>query len=419
MNSPVQLNERIGSLDFIRGIAILGILAMNIAHFSYPFFGAFNPYVYGFDSETDSLVRFLTYVFFDQKMMGLFTILFGAGFYLFIDRLDKKQLGLKVIDIYTKRLLWLFIFGVIHAYFIWPGDVLYHYAILAFFLFPFRTWKVKNLIYLVVFLLIIQLSNSLIIHNRTVNQYKEYRTSLAIQGDERVAKDSTIIKAWEKRVILKTKEDYEKETALRKGNYIDNFKANISFQEVHKGKLFYSSILFRNLMMMIIGLIFIKTGVFSNYKIWRYYWPFTIVTMLLGIGLCATYSYYNTYLYSMPVRTLAGVLSFRVGPMVLSIGYLLLFNGLFQKFFARLKFRPFSSVGKMAFTNYIMQSIICVIVFFGFGFNHFDQYNRTELWIIVIAIWVFQIILSLVWLKNHKYGPLEWLWRRLTYGKQV
>jgi uncharacterized protein len=105
--------------------------------------------------------------------------------------------------------------------------------------------------------------------------------------------------------------------------------------------------------------------------------------------------------------------------MVLSIGYLLLFNGLYQKFFAGLKFKPFSSVGKMAFTNYILQSIICAIIFFGYGFNRFDQYNRTELWIIVIAIWIFQIALSMLWLKNHKYGPLEWAWRRLTYGKQV
>ena len=121
-------------------------------------------------------------------------------------------------------------------------------------------------------------------------------------------------------------------------------------------------------MMMIIGIIFIKIGIFSNYKIWRYYWLITIVITLIGIGLCATYSFYGTYHYTLPVSPLAKILSFRVGPMVLSIGYLLLFNGLFQKFLTRLKFRPFSSVGKMAFTNYIMQSIICAIIFFGYGF---------------------------------------------------
>ncbi|MEM8896055.1 MAG: DUF418 domain-containing protein, partial [Bacteroidota bacterium] len=119
---PTQTSSRIPSLDFLRGVAILGILFINIENFAYP--DSWSPYKFGFDEPIDRATRFWVYFLTQGKFYNMFALLFGVGFYIFLERLEKKSLGLSAMDIYSRRLLWLFVIGVTHAYLIWSGDVL-------------------------------------------------------------------------------------------------------------------------------------------------------------------------------------------------------------------------------------------------------------------------------------------------------
>ncbi len=121
---PTRQSERIGSLDFLRGIAVLGILIINVESFSYP--NPWSPYQYGFASDADRTTRFWVYFLAQGKFFSMFALLFGVGFYIFLERLEQKGIGLRAMDIFARRLLWLFVFGLIHAFFIWNGDILYH-----------------------------------------------------------------------------------------------------------------------------------------------------------------------------------------------------------------------------------------------------------------------------------------------------
>jgi uncharacterized protein len=150
MPLPTKINERIESLDFLRGIAILGILFINIESFAYP--NPWSSWQYGFDNLIDHHTRFWVYFLTQGKFYTMFALLFGVGFVIFLERIQKKTKGLNALDLYARRLLWLFIFGVLHAYLIWNGDILYHYAICGFLLLPFRVIKSKYLILTVAFL---------------------------------------------------------------------------------------------------------------------------------------------------------------------------------------------------------------------------------------------------------------------------
>ena len=167
---------RIESLDFLRGIAIFGIVFINIENFAYP--DSWSPWKYGFDTAIDRETRFWVYFLTQGKFATMFTLLFGVGFHLFLERLEKKQIGLRAMDIYARRLLWLFIIGIIHAYFIWNGDVLYHYAICGFLLFPFRAMSNKGLLFAVLLLILIKTGNS---YEKTEKRNISYNSYLTIK----------------------------------------------------------------------------------------------------------------------------------------------------------------------------------------------------------------------------------------------
>ena len=129
----------------------------------------------------------------------MFTLLFGVGFYIFLERLEKKGLGLKALDIYSRRLLWLFLFGVFHSYIIWNGDILYHYAACGFLLFPFRSFSIKQLSIILIILVSILLVNSFKITSNTNVQLIKYSTAINIPDEKRSDDDNKVIKSWEER----------------------------------------------------------------------------------------------------------------------------------------------------------------------------------------------------------------------------
>lgn len=408
-----QYYERIGVLDFLRGIAVLGILLINIESFSYP--DPWSPFKYGYQGAVDHQARFWVYFFAQGKFFSMFTLLFGTGFYIFLDRLERKGAGLKGMDIYARRLFWLFIFGLIHAYLIWNGDVLYHYAICGFLLFPFRSFSVRQLLLVITVLAGVLLYNDYRRAVKTNEQYRTYREIVNKPAAARSADDRETLAKWERRTS--PREGYVGSVPPTRQTYWQSIEANAEHPKVHEGAIFYKGILIRTLIMMLLGVVLIKSGVFHNYRTVPYYWPATLA--LLAVALAVNYMryYHWTFTYYEPVTQVWKAWLFTFPKELSGLAYILFINGLYQKFMSRSGGGAISAAGRMALSNYIFQSILCGLIFYGYGFGVYGHLTRSELLLIVPAIWLVQLVLSRIWLARFKQGPLESLWRRLTYGK--
>ncbi|MCA6075112.1 DUF418 domain-containing protein [Fulvivirga sedimenti] len=405
---PIQATKRLGSLDFLRGIAVLGILVINIESFAYD--DPWSPFKYGFDSAVDANTRFWVYFLAQGKFFSMFTLLFGVGFFMFLERL--QGLGLKAMDIYARRLLWLFIFGVIHAYVIWDGDVLYHYAICGFLLFPFRSFKLKQLMITVLIFTGILFYNSYQNAKRIEFLHEQAILAQRLPAEDRTGQQAEDIEIWKKRT---SKGIAVTDTATVRKSLVESITINADHSGVHKGNILYPGILFRTLIMMILGIILYKTGIFSDIRNKKLYWSTTL--LLFFVALVINYLRYDhwTFHYFEPVENVWQSWLFTLPKETLGVAYILVLNGLYHQVLKGKDLNPISLAGRMALTNYIMQSIICALIFYGYGFGRYNTFNRYELLFIVSGIWIFQLIASTWWMKTHKQGPLEALWRKLTY----
>lgn len=409
--APTSSAERIGTLDFLRGIAILGILVMNIESFSYP--DPWSPFKNGFSRPEDHTVRFWVYFLAQGKFFSMFTLLFGVGFYVFLERLEAKGLGLKALDIYARRLLWLFVIGVIHAYMIWDGDVLYHYAVCGFLIFPFRSFTIRQLLMVLCIPIAILLFNDYQRTLRTQNSFLSYEKAIEKSEDERTADEQRTIDQWVRKTTEGKSEMKVDETPRQ--TLLESWVANAEHTRVHKGAILYQGILFRTLIMMILGILLYKSGIFKDYRSVRYYWPLTITLLILALVINYHRYQHWTYDYYHPVTNIWKGWLFTFPKETLGLAYILVFNGLYQKWLKNSKFKIISTAGKMALTNYIFQSILCGLIFYGYGLGKYNEYSRSELLLIVVMIWVIQLGLSWWWMKRFSQGPLERAWRKLTY----
>ena len=409
---PTIYTERIGSLDFLRGVAIFGILFINIENFAYP--DSWSPWKYGFDAPIDRDTRFWIYFLTQGKFYNMFALLFGVGFYIFLERLDRKGVGLQAMDLYARRLLWLFIIGIGHAYLIWDGDVLYHYAICGLLLIPFRSFSIQSLWLVVVILAMLELVGSYESVDKRRKSFDAYLAAKEIPEEQRTPEQEKKISYWEDRLVQKSPEP--ETTHVPKETYWQGLKKTYTYARAHKGLLYYQGILFRSLMVMIIGVIFYKQGIFKDYRKWKFYWPISIGFILIALAINHWRFYHWTYLYHQPVLKVWIEFLFTFPKELLGVGYILLLNGLYQKFALTRRLGFISNIGRTALSNYILQSILLGIFFYGYGFSQFNKFSRVELLSIVGGVWLVQIVLTTAWLKKYKKGPLESLWRKLTYN---
>ncbi len=404
--------KRIPSLDFLRGIAVLGILFINIENFAYP--DSWSTFKFGFDDPIDRSARFWIYFLTQGKFYTMFALLFGVGFYIFLERLERKSMGLMAMDIYARRLLWLFIIGVGHAYLIWSGDVLYHYAICGLLLFPFRSMKTRYLLVAVAILASLLLVKSYEQTTRRQGWKEAAHAAQSIAPEHRTDKQNRSIDFWNDKLLAQSADTSHHDAP--KSTYWMGLTESYKHASVHKGMLYYQGLLFPSLIVMIIGIVLYRSGIFSDYRKWSYYWPMSI--SLLFIGLLINYDRYHhwTYDYFNPILSMWRGWLHTFPKETLGIAYVLILNGLFQKLNILRRATFISQVGRMALTNYIFQNIVLGLIFYGYGMAQFNQWSRFELLGIVLGVWVVQIVLSAIWLQNHQQGPLEYLWRKLTYS---
>ena len=425
--APISQQERIHIIDSLRGIAILGILLMNI-----PGFGLAPAAISDFSLQPQgNLNYYFWYVFgpgvFEGSQRGIFSMLFGAGMYIFVTRLEKRTTGLMPAELFLRRQLWLLVFGVFHAYvLLWYWDILYHYAICGIILFAFRRLSPKYLFIAATFCLVMMTARE----NRDL--YK--RKSTIAKGEMIAAMDTTKIKLTDiqKEQLGKMneikerskpeakKKKMEKQLKEIRGGYAELYEARSNMAEEGETMGMYYWAIWDVPLFMFIGLAFFKLGILQGEAKTKVYAWMAVIG--LGVGLPLSYLYvtydvnYNFNWFEIVKNKRFDF--YELQRFIHSIGIFGLIMLMYKSGWFKWMFALIRPVGQMAFTNYLMQSVICGIIFMGIGFGLFGRLEYHQLFYVVAAVWFVQIIWSHIWLRYFRFGPLEWLWRSLTYWKR-
>jgi uncharacterized protein len=391
--APVR--ERIEALDVVRGVAVGGILLANVM----VFFGLFTiPASLAAAMPTaaaDNIARFLEKVFVDGKFYSVFSLLFGIGFGVQLNRG-----GDAAVPRFKRRLRILLGIGAIHAFLIWAGDILLLYALLGFTMPWFARKSDRSLLQWACGLLAVPTVLYLIALAAWMLTGPH-----AVQAASDVGAPPKILAYFE---------------AMGRGGLKDGIIGNLVFVAIRWADLIITVRFPKVLGMFVLGLWTVRAGVAlspSTHRAILMRWAILGWTVGLPANLIAAWSV-ERWPYLMPsVGGVLGVAMQAVGVPLLAIGYaatiaLLVVDG-------RRVIGMFGPVGRMALTNYLMHSLICVVLSYGFGFALWWRVGASRAIAIAVAILAVQIPLSAWWLSRYRFGPVEWVWRRLTYGRPI
>lgn len=419
---PTESKERIDSLDIIRGVALFGILLMNIVGFGL-YKAYYDPTNSGGATGWDLKVWWINNLFFEGTMRGLFSMLYGAGIVLFNSRTVNGLLGIEVTDAYFRRTLWLLMFGVVHAYLLlWVGEILFPYAVVGLVAYSFRNMRPKQLIIGGLLLsTMLTLLNTKDYFN-TKETFDSYNTAIATKrnSDTLTLESKKAIAEWETIMADKkvTPDAYNNIKKEFNKSYASIVWYRASIVQVRQSVTLYREWIWDVFSMVLLGMAFFKNGIFKAEKTNRYYWIMLLSGYLIGIAV----NYWETnyivqHHFDIQAFSLTAI-THELGRVPTTIGHIGLIMLFIKSGICPLLKKALAAVGQMAFTNYIMHTIICIFIFMGFGFGAYGKLMRHELYYIVLGIWIFQIIVSPLWLKYFRFGPLEWVWRSLTYWKK-
>lgn len=419
---PIDNAGRINSMDVMRGVALLGILLMNITGFGLPYAYS-DPTVAGGSSGWNLKAWWVDAMFFEGTMRGMFSMLFGAGIILFLERPTNGTGDIRLANAFFRRLMWLFLFGIIHAYILlWDGEILYPYALIGMFAFSFRNWKPKYLILFGVLLLLCATALSTKDYLKDKIKYDKYITATKKkdQGIALIKKDSTAIDEWNG-LVKDRKPDQEKlnkEIEEYNKNYFCVVWYKASINQMMQSFVMYRYFFWDIFAMMLLGMAFFRLKILQAQRSNKFY----LAMVLIGYAIGLTVNYFESkYLidnrFSVMSISITN-LSYDLGRVFVTMGHIGLIMLFIKSGILGFLRNSLGAVGRMAFTNYITQTIICNTIFLGIGFGLFGKLQRYELYYVVFSIWLFQLIISPIWLKYFRFGPLEWAWRSLTYWKK-
>jgi len=398
--APVGDRDRLVSLDVLRGVAVLGILVLNIQSFSMIGAAYMNPHAYGDLEGANRTVWYFTHLLGDQKFMSIFSMLFGAGIALMAASAEAK--GRSAVWLHVRRMAWLGLFGLLHAHLLWYGDILWFYAWCGFLAYFLRRLPVPILIGLAVLLFAISSGISAF-----------FGWSMEFWGEEGVQQFSD--ESW-----LPTAEIVQKELDAYRGGWLSQAPHRsmtaIFFETL---LLFVFGIGFKALGLMLIGIALFRTGVLSAKRSPGFY--LAMIVLGLGIGLpVVAFGVQQNIAHGWDVNYsffFGGLYNFWASALV-ALGYVGIVMLVCRLCGNAVFLRPLAATGRMAFTNYIAQTVICTTIFYGHGFGLFGSVERVEQIAIVAAICGVQLIWSPIWLRFFRFGPMEWLWRSLSYWER-
>lgn len=422
--APVAQTERLVILDSLRGIAILGILLMNITGFGLPYVIVWDLSVLNEFRGPNFRAWLLIEGVFEGSLRALFSMLFGAGMILFINKLEKNTSGMEPAELYFRRQMWLLFFGLVNTYiFLWFFDILFMYAVCGMLLFVFRRMSAKGLF----------IAAGICLLLATAREHRDlYKAKWNIEkGGQIHLLDTTITKLTdaqreklaimqglkEKASVETKKKLYDQQLRNGRSSLADVYEQNSTLGAEGHTLFLYYFFVWDILLFMFLGMAFFKTGILTGQHGAKTYWWLTIVG--LGIGfLLAWFRLTELLQYKFDAFRKAKEALFEFYELqrfFRAVGIFGLIMLLYKSGWFRWLFNLMRPVGQMAFTNYLLQSIICGTIFWGFGL--FGSLQRYELYYVVAAVWAFEIVFSHIWLHYFRFGPFEWLWRSLTYWK--
>ena len=408
--------KRLESLDFVRGVALFGILLMNIVGMGLgPAYD--NPTVAGGAEGINLWTWIITSVGFEGTQRALFSILFGAGVILLSSRLEANG-RTDSADIFFRRNLWLIAFGLVNSWILlWVGDILYYYGITALFLYAFRKLPGRTLLALGVGSLLLGAAWNAFDASKSLQANASYQAASAVAPAARTEEQKAAIDGWreKEREFTPSAQKYEKMRKSITASYWGAMQTRapiiMHFQSWQLYRYFFD--IFG---MMMLGMAFFKLGVLTLEVRGR-----TYLAMLVGgyaIGLAVNIMEVR-WILSHGFNMLAyqqAAITYDLGRLAMTIGHIGLLMLFLRSGLLTWLRRSMAAVGRMALTNYLTHSVIALTIFVFLGY--WGVLERHQLYLIVFAIWAIQIVASPIWLKHYHFGPVEWLWRYLTYGKK-
>lgn len=371
---------------------------MNIQSYSMPGSAYLNPTSFESLESNHLWVWLLSHVFANHKFIAIFSMLFGASIIMISSKAKKEQL--RSGNLQSRRFVSLLGLGVLHAYMLWSGDILVAYAICGFLMYYFRTKKTKVLFRTGVIFLAIGSAISLILGYSAPfwepGQFEALRDRIWSPDSASIMEEiNTYRSNWERQMLMRVPSAFELET-----------------------QVFVTDTFWRVSGLMLLGMGFYKKRVFSNKQTKKYYRKMVIYGIGFGLPLVVMgvlldfhydWDFQKSFFYFSQLNYW--------GSIFMAISYIGI-TMLLVKAYTRSKLtKILAQVGRMALSNYLLQSIVCSFIFYGHGFGLFGDLDRSAQVFMVLAIWIFLIVFSVIWLKFFRYGPFEWLWRSLSYGK--
>ncbi|QDI92705.1 DUF418 domain-containing protein [Salicibibacter halophilus] len=398
--TQIPANERIHTLDIIRGIAVFGILIANMYAFKTLAFTDVRPFIEGGTVPDGALSPFadvFNTIFVEGKFYPMFSLLFGLGFYIFYTRLIEK--GYNADRVFARRLIFLLVIGLVHLVFLWSGDILHTYALAGFLLLLFIHRQSKTIMVWIVSLL------------GVTSIFMFFLMSVTGVGLQLKMESGTgSLDTFENSVD-------SGEAVMANGSYGDILQYRF-LNEVIPILMQSIFIAIAVLPLFLIGLYMGKKGMFhdveSNVKKWRKlcvhsFWSGGLLTALMAVLHYDVLPLPSYFTFGM-----AEGVNFAAGPLLM-LFYVSAFVLLLRLKVWKKLLMPFAAVGRMALTNYLLQSLIAVFVFYGFGLGLFGQISSGVGLVIAVVIFTAQLIVSNLYLQTFKQGPMEALWRKWTY----
>lgn len=395
---------RIATLDIVRGVAVMGILAMNIVAFAMPFEAYMNPTAYGLESRADLASWLVSFILIDGKMRGLFSFLFGASTLLVIER--ARASGASPAKVHYARMLWLLVFGLAHFYFIWFGDILAGYAMTGLLLYFFRNLSVRALIRWGIALVIVQTA---LMGSGAGRMFYLAEATAVANPDVALVEELDMM---HKGFAPPSAEAVREDMALHQGPWTGLVRDRLFERgaEPFVGLVFF---VWETLAYMLLGMASLKSGFLRGAWPLERYRKWAVRCFAVGIPAYALIAFLlvrggftpeNVFLY-----VLAATTPFRPFMIVGTACLIILATRNGGALVDRI-----AAAGRAAFTNYLGTSIVMTTLFYGYGLGLYGTMSRVELWIPVLGMWALMLLWSKPWLDRFRYGPFEWLWRSLA-----
>ena len=402
--TPVQTKDREIFMDVLRGFAILGIFIANLGGFSWYGESAHEPGTFIFP-RADDITSFLHQLFIEGKFYSIFSLLFGWGIALQFKRAEDK--GINAAPVVRRRLLFMLLLGACHLL-IWAGDIVFFYALLGFLLFPLRKLSNKTLLITgAVLVLSPILLYALKMNFPVLNRPADWCAEMAMKTGASLSH-------------VHNQEEFM--NILQHGSWWDQLVVNISGFFFRYNYLFFVSRIPKVLGMFLIGYVIGRSEFFKNIQQYKKI-VYAVVIGGLLIGLPANYmlahymSKHGSDYWQLKTNGLYQTIAYALGVAPLALAYTGIFMLAFQSAKGKKRLSILAPVGKMAFSNYIFQTLVGSFVFLGPGLGYMGKVGPFCYTIFGVIVFIFQIILSTIWLRYFNYGPLEWLWRSATYKK--